>query len=891
MNAASSLNAKLAAVLLFGLGACGGGDAPAGPERPGAEPPDQAFTRHLRVAKDQLRRKLLESAEAELESCEAIRPGDPEVLFQRARVLLAGDGGFRARTAAIERLEEALAEDPESVRAHRMLFALKLERGDWAGAATHRAAVARAYGEVGGLDLDWLVATRMRGRFVRTPPREAKPGSQSDVDLLLRSLHRLSRFAGAYAPDEAVPALEELLEKYPDLLLPRLTYALRMVTGQVRVQYSPSPGQPKASSVLIMDLGQSHVERVLDQVEPNSVLEKKAIELLRMITTWMADYDEAIRTTDMLLDWTGVDAAERRSLLMRKGLVRYKQGRGETALELLEQALEGETPGSHADLSARWLVHLARGVEIGTDEAGFPFREDLPLAGERTSLRFEDVAARMKVDKKDGASPSAWGDYDGDGDYDLYVSGCDTYGSLHRNDGEVFADVSREAGLFHVESGFGATFADYDNDGDPDLYVSRDGWSGPAPNSLHRNEGDGTFVDVTDRAGVGDGGSSFVHAWSDVDRDGDIDLYVANGITLAGDLNAFYENRGDGTFVDATERAGLLEPARTKTIGLAFGDYDLDGWPDLFVSGRETENRLYKNKGDGTFDEVADQAGIADSEHIVGGFVCFFFDYDNDGWPDVLRANQAPWELVLLGLSKYFSEAEGEVAKLLERQSPRLYRNDRDGTFTGMSAAAGLVHPNGAMGAGVADLDNDGYVDLVFGTGDPDLARMEPDRLYRNQGDGTFLDVTFAAGVGNVGKGHGITFVDHDGDGDLEIYSPEGGFVHADTWPNAFYLNRQETGNHWLQVDLEGVESNRDALDARVVVTAGELLVMREKKNGEGFGSSSSPTLEFGLGENERVDRMEVHWPSGQKQVFLDLAVDQRIYLREGEDWKPVGPR
>jgi hypothetical protein len=213
---------------------------------------------------------------------------------------------------------------------------------------------------------------------------------------------------------------------------------------------------------------------------------------------------------------------------------------------------------------------------------------------------------------------------------------------------------------------------------------------------------------------------------------------------------------------------------------------------------------------------------------------------------------------------------------------PRLHRNNGDGTFTDVSVEAGFVHPIGVMGANVADLDNDGDTDVYFGTGDPKIGRMEPDRFYRNNGDGTFTDMTFAVGLGNTGKGHGVTFIDLDGDGDLEIYAPEGGFWHGDPYPNALYLNKQTTGNHWLHVDLVGRESNRDAVGTRLTVMAGGRRVYREIYGGRGFGSSDSPTVEFGLGPATRVDSLELVWPSGKTQTFRDLPVDRRILIEEG---------
>ena len=329
----------------------------------------------------------------------------------------------------------------------------------------------------------------------------------------------------------------------------------------------------------------------------------------------------------------------------------------------------------------------------------------------------------------------------------------------------------------------------------------------------------------------------------------------------------------------------MAEPSGVKTLGFAIGDYDKDGWPDVFVGGWNYPHRLYHNLGDGTFEEVAARSGFAYPEWESLRYVCFFFDYNNDTYPDVLMTRLASWPDVLLGLSeRYFSAPEALREKLF-RDAPKLYRNNRDGTFTNVSREAGLLYPAGTMGANVADLDNDGYQDFYLATGDPNVALMEPDRFYHNNGDGTFTDWTFATGLGNVGKGHGVTFVDIDGDGDLEIYVPEGGFVHADLWENAFYLNLQTTGNRWLHIDLEGVKCNRDAVGTSLTIIAGGMTQLRQVKGGRGFGSSDSPTVEFGLAKADIVERLEIRWPSGLRQEFTDVPVNQRIFVREGQPW------
>ncbi|MCZ6597936.1 MAG: FG-GAP-like repeat-containing protein [Planctomycetota bacterium] len=868
--------------LLVLLAGCGGGEDPRAEEE---------FQRHLRQGLEQMRRLLPASARAELEKCAELRPDDPEVLFHTARLELMGIDRLAGEAAARELLALILADDPDHAATHRLLFELD-------GADEHRRAFERVLGQVGQLELA-VMRSLMSGAPIVFPVPDAPTAMgpfAADYRALREALERLER-DGAYDPNAAVPALEAALREQRDLAALRLYYAGVLIEGEVRIQNDARPDLPPMSSMLILDMAWSHLERAYDLANPSGQLATNALIQLSGVAERMGDYDEAVAIKAALLDNDRVPGWRRPVMLSRQGLGRYKQGRFPEAVGFIDEAFAappvagfGRPPRDN--LSMLWLAHVlydAAGVPPERRAARFPFRRDLVRSPDGPLL-FEDVAPALGIDKLDGLGPSAWADYDRDGDFDLFVCGCDSYGALYRNDGENggggFADVSREAGLFHVQSGYSATFCDYDDDGWPDLYIGRDGWNGPAANSLYRNDGEGAFADVTAQAGVGHGGSSFVHAWSDVDRDGDVDLYVANGIVGGGDTNVLYRNEGDGTFQVATVAAGLAEKPGTKTIGLAFGDYDDDGWPDLFVSGYQTINRLYRNRGDGTFEERAKEAGVlGPGDPRKNGYVCFFLDYDGDLDLDILKTNLAPWGLVLIGLSERFDTMAPQLLQTNRLHMPELYRNDGDGTFTDVAWEAGLRHPMGVMGAGVADLDNDGWLDLYFGTGAPDIGRLEPDRFYRANGDGTFTDLTFVVGLGNLGKGHGVTFLDHDGDGDLEVYVPEGGFVHGDPFPNAFYANNAAAANHWLHVDLEGDKSNRGAIGARLIVHAGGRGFLREIGNGEGFGSSNTPTVEFGLGQAEEIERLEIRWPSGAAQTFDDVPIDARIFVREGEGW------
>lgn len=837
----------LAACLLL-LGACGRGEDPS---------VKLEFDRRLGLALDAMRRGLPEPAAAELERCARLRPGDPEALFQLERARLMAEGRDPGEAAAWRARQEARV---------------------------------RALGPLGEVELAAQAAVTEEAIPEDIPVPAALAGAPEVSELVSAMGYIRSRMdlgPGAYDPDRGVPRLQALFDRAGEVPALRLYFARDVIDGWVRVGNLDRPDKPYWSSTVILGLVIDQLDKASDRLDPRSPAALHALALRAEALMRMGDLDDAIALYDAALR-RAPPGPLRRELLGHQALCLMKKGRPKEAVRSLTLSLKDGEAGFRKYHRHLWLLRVAQesaGIPAAARRPAFRLRPGIETDPARSPLSYEDVGAAHGLDKLLGLGPAAWGDYDGDGDDDLFLSGLDTYGSLLRNDAGVFTDVSREAGLGRVRAGFSATFADYDNDGRPDLYIGRLGWSGPAPNSLYRNRGDGTFVDVTERSGLGDPGSSFVHVWADVDRDGFLDLFVANGCMGYGDTNKLYRNNGDGTFADITLKAGLQEPAGTRTVGAVFGDYDGDGWPDLFIPGYNAANRLYRNRGDGAFEEVAAKAGVRDLAHVAEAFLGFFLDYDNDGDLDILRTTDTQWENTVLALSASWDALPEAKKKDLRRSTTRLYRNDGRGTFTDVSDAAGFRHPMAVMGAMVGDLDNDGFVDAYFATGTPELIHLEPDRFFRNDGRGGFADLTFASGLGNLGKGHGTTFVDLDGDGELEIFVNEGGFVMGDPFPCAYYRNRKPTGHHWLQVDLQGVKSNRDATGARLLVASGGLSQLRETVNGEGFGSSNPRTVHFGLGKNERVERLEIRWPSGLTQVFTDLKADQRIFIKEGETW------
>ena len=488
-----------------------------------------------------------------------------------------------------------------------------------------------------------------------------------------------------------------------------------------------------------------------------------------------------------------------------------------------------------------------------------------------TDNQLTDVAPDLKMDKVDGGRGSAWGDYDNDGDQDIVAVGTYQPHALYRNNGDgTFTDVAAQAGIADPRGGWGSLFADYNNDGYLDLYITRGGWSGAAENTLYHNNGDGTFTDVTHAAGVADPQSSFCAAWADYDNDGHLDLYIADGVIGDGAANVLYHNNGDGTFTDTAELAGVADTG--NSLGTAWGDYDKDGYIDLHVVNFGQSNVLYRNNGDGTFTDVTPTTGM--NLPVTDAFVTFFLDVDNDADLDIFISNSGSFRAFIEGQIRGAAPHDGD------RQV--LYRNNGDGTFTDVTRESGLYHAFGAMGANFGDIDSDGYVDIYLATGAPQMGRLERDALFRNNGDGTFTDATFALGLGNIGKGHGVTFGDMDTDGDVDIYVPVGGAFIGDQWHNLFYQNTG-TGNNWLTLKLVGGKSNRDGIGAKVTLHVGDSVIYREVSGGCGFGSTNSLPLEIGLKAWTKVDVLEIVWPSGQVDTHRNLSVNQRLVVTEGE--------
>jgi hypothetical protein len=491
-------------------------------------------------------------------------------------------------------------------------------------------------------------------------------------------------------------------------------------------------------------------------------------------------------------------------------------------------------------------------------------------------------------------------DYDQDGWLDVLLAqgatlegikrgnaGC---ASLFRNRGDgTFVEVSKEAGLDCKEWGMGVTFGDYDNDGDADIYLTA-----LTRSVLYRNEGNGTFEDVTEQSGAAVSGWSTSAAFGDYDLDGDLDLYVAKYLDcgvdrlppktldctylgepvlcgprgLQGAADHLFRNRGDGTFEDVTAKAGAVDEGRYFGLGVIWADANNDNRPDIIVANDATPNLLFVNRGDGTFEEMGFLSGLAvsGSGNEQASMGVDAADYDNDGLMDVFFAHFA---------ADYST----------------LYHNEGDLFFRDVSSSARLEQPEWFLvswGTCFLDVNNDGWKDLIHSNGHvyPYLSSAQkkeryaqPSSLFLNQRDGTFRDVSAFAGDDFMQEtvSRGVGFGDYDNDGDVDLI-----ISNMNSSPQLLRNDRTDN-NHWVMFRLVGTSSNRDGLGARVTVVTDDLTQVREVRRSVGIYSASDPSVHFGLGKAQEVSRLEVLWPSGEKQRFEGVAAGVHYVIDEDD--------
>jgi hypothetical protein len=473
----------------------------------------------------------------------------------------------------------------------------------------------------------------------------------------------------------------------------------------------------------------------------------------------------------------------------------------------------------------------------------------------------------------------AAGDYDGDGWIDLYVVRGDIGPNLlfrNRGDG-TFEEVGQKAGVaLEGTLGSGPTFADYDGDGDLDLLVLGIGFTDrddlATPPTLFRNQGNGTFEDVTSAAGLVVTRDSYSASFADVDRDGDLDLFITHWSTFlvrGAPTENFWRNNGDGTFTEATLSAGF-PPFEHPDLGridltfsAAFTDLDFDGWPDLLIASDFHTSRTFRNDGDGTFSETT--TAVISDENGMGSAVG---DYDGDGDLDWFVSS--------------IYDPKGVVTPSWGISGNRLYRNRGDGSFEDATDEAGVRDGSWGWGSTFADLDNDGDLDLVHvnGWGPADTPEALPfvsdtTRVFLSRGDGTFAEHAADLGIVDHGQGRGIVAFDYDRDGDVDL------FIANNQQAPRLYRNDGANGASFLEVRLRGRPPNTEAIGARIVVTTAGRSQIREIAAGTNFVSQNPAEAHFGLAGGASVDSLRVFWPRGGMSELVAVAAGQRVVVEE----------
>ncbi len=533
------------------------------------------------------------------------------------------------------------------------------------------------------------------------------------------------------------------------------------------------------------------------------------------------------------------------------------------------------------NLAARWMLHLAYMTLGEKAPARWRIREDLLIRPDYDGIpAFRDVApAAGLAANATHAGGAIVEDFDGDGYFDVMISSSGPLDPLryfhNRGDG-TFEDWTRAAGLEGVTGGLNLIHADFNNDGRPDVLVLRGGWlakHGKYPPSLLRNNDGKTFTDVTVEAGLDSPYPTQTAAWADYDNDGWLDLFIGHESSREESFpSQLFHNNHDGTFTDIAPKAGLADLGYVK--GVAWGDYNNDGRIDLYVSRKGEWNKLFRNDGEGRFTDVTSAAGVREPLH---SFATWFFDYDNDGWLDLL-------------VTGYYTETIADLPAFHlglpnKAEVPRLYHNNRDGTFRDVTKAMGIDRVILPMGAGCGDLDNDGWLDCYFGTGAPEYETLLPNRMFRNDRGRRFQDVTVPGGFGQLQKGHAVAFADLDRDGDQDVFEALGGAYPGDAYFSVL-LENPGVKHPWLGLLLTGVKSNRSAVGARVRVNLrdGEGLlrsIHRVVQPGSSFGDAPLE-LHIGLGEAKQAESVEIRWPSGEVQKLGMLAAGRVHRVREG---------
>ena len=545
----------------------------------------------------------------------------------------------------------------------------------------------------------------------------------------------------------------------------------------------------------------------------------------------------------------------------------------EKSIEYLTKYLELK-PERPDVAQVKWLLNLAY-MTLGKYPSGVPREYLIPpsvFESKESIGKFADVAASVGMGFVSMAGGVVVDDFENNGLLDVVVSSYDVCQPLrffHNNGDGTFSDRTAQAGLSGQLGGLNLIQGDYNNDGCMDILVLRGAWEFPIRKSLLRNNCDGTFTDVTREAGLAEPATRTQTAvWADINNDGLLDLFVGN----ENGPSQLFLNKGDGTFQDISKSSGVDKIAFTK--GVVAADYDNDGYVDFYASNLYGGNFLYHNNRNNAFTEVSQQAGVHQPQSQ--SFATWFFDYDNDGWPDIF-------------VTTYFFSLDETMRSYLglptNVETMKLYRNLGNGTFKDVTQEVGLNKINIPMGANFGDVDNDGYLDIYLATGGPEYGAVAPKMLLRNDEGKYFTNITASSGTGDLHKGHAVAFADLGNNGREDLLVSIGGATPGDAHHFRVFEN-PGNDNDWITVKLTGVKSNRAGIGARIKLTVeneGQPARSIYRTVGSGGSFGANPIQQhLGLGKSAKIAKIEVWWPaSNSRQSFANVEKNQFVEIKE----------
>lgn len=562
------------------------------------------------------------------------------------------------------------------------------------------------------------------------------------------------------------------------------------------------------------------------------------------------------------------------------------------AIELYKEIL-AKNP---ADLNAMFLLNVAY-MNVGEYPQAVPqqYLINPQIFSTQPDVgKFKNIAINTSLATVSSSGGAIIEDFNNDGLLDIFNTGWllteNVKLMINKGDG-TFSDKTDSAGLKGITGGLHCVQTDYNNDGFMDIFIPRGAWwndFGKLPNSLLKNNGDGTFTEVTKSSGLWSLYPTQSAAWADFNNDGWLDVFIGNESRR--DAKETYPcelflNKGDGTFQNVAKELGLALEILCK--GVSAGDYDNDGDEDLVISFQGYKNILLRNdlkNGELKFTDVSKEAGI---ENPSKTFPSAFFDYNNDGWQDLVICTYDAGNCEYDNAAEFFGkERKGEISAI--------FKNNGNGTFTNANSELQFNASMTCMGLNYGDVNNDGWLDIYFGTGTPEYTALVPNRMFLNEGGKHMQDITYSAGLGHLQKGHGIAFGDVDNDGDQDIFSDFGGGFEGDAFQSAFFEN-PGNDNNWVTLKLIGTKSNKAAIGTKVTITAANADGSEQKyyhivSSGASFGANSMQ-LECGLGTATAIKKIEITWAgSGTKQVLENLPLKQRITITEGNSAFEVSP-